>query len=141
MISLEDDIAQSMEQAVIFHAFLQDLARPTPAQLWLERAATQLKAERDPYGQKKQGKERIVLRLLKRDGPDCWFCGKHLEQDVSIEHLQPLALGGNWGDGNLALAHRGCNKAAGHLSRVKKEALREEMRSRQINRGEDGESE
>lgn len=66
---------------------------------------------------------------MERDGTDCWFCAKPLNGDVTLEHLQPLALGGNWGLGNLALAHRGCNKAAGHLSRIKKEALRDEMQS------------
>jgi hypothetical protein len=47
MISLEDDIAQSMEHALIFGAFLQSLSGPTPAQLWLERAGEQIRRWRE----------------------------------------------------------------------------------------------
>jgi hypothetical protein len=46
VIGLEDDIRSSMEQAAIFGAFLNELTRPTPAMLWLERAAAELDAFR-----------------------------------------------------------------------------------------------
>jgi lipopolysaccharide biosynthesis protein len=131
MISLEDDIAQSMERALILNAFLNSLSAPTPAQLWLERTAAELERQRDPDGAKKATRSQTIAKLFQRDGHDCWFCARPLGEDISIEHIQPRALGGTWNDDNLALAHVGCNKAAGHLSRIKKEALREEMQSRE----------
>jgi hypothetical protein len=122
-------MADSTERALIFGAFLDALSKPTPNQLWLERAAAELRQQSDPDGSKSRTKRAIVLRLLKRDGPDCWFCGHSMhEDDMSIEHLQPRALQGSWADDNLALAHKGCNKAAGHLTRFEKEKLRDEMR-------------
>lgn len=126
MIGLEEDIAQSMERAMIFADFMDSLFKPTPAQLWLERAAADLERQRDPDGEKKAKRDKLVISIMERDGSDCWFCGRPLGGDVTLEHLQPLALGGNWDESNLALAHRGCNKVAGHLSRIKKEALREQ---------------
>lgn len=131
MISLEDDIARSMERAGIMSAFLNDLSAPTTAQLWLEQAAANLERHRDPDGKKQARRDKLVINLLERDGSDCWFCDRPLNGDVTLEHLQPLALGGNWNETNLALAHRGCNKAAGHLSRIKKEAMREDLQSAQ----------
>lgn len=120
-------MAMDMERALQFGAFLNVLSAPTPAQLWLERAAAQLEGERDPGGSKKARTDRLKIEVMERDGSDCWFCAKPLNGDVTLEHLQPRALGGNWNLDNLALAHTGCNKAAGHLSRIKKEALRETM--------------
>jgi 5-methylcytosine-specific restriction endonuclease McrA len=129
MISLEDDIVQSMERATMFSAFLTSLSAPTKAQLWLEQAAANLERQRDPEGEKKARRDKLVIKLLERDGSGCWYCTRPLNGDVTLEHLQPLALNGNWGEGNLVLAHRGCNKAAGHLSRIKKEAMRDELQS------------
>jgi hypothetical protein len=126
--SIEQDIAQSRQRSLIFGAFLDSLNQPTPSQLWLERAAAELRQQRDPEGTKSRNRAAIKSRLLTRDGADCWFCGKPLGEDISIEHLTPLALQGSWADENLALAHRSCNKAAGHLTRFEKEQLRDRMR-------------
>lgn len=122
-------LCEGTERAMIFGAILEDLARPTPRQLWLEQAAAELRQQRDPDGTKKGSRDKIVTRLLVRDGSDCWFCGKPLGNDITIEHLTPLALQGTWADDNLALAHKCCNKAAGHLTRFEKEQLRDKMRS------------
>ena len=117
-----------MDQAAVFGVFLDWLLAPTPAQLWLERAAAQLQDERDRDDSKRASSARLKVQVMERDGSDCWFCGQPLNGDVTLEHLHPLALGGNWSLGNLALAHRRCNKIAGHMSRIKKEELREQMR-------------
>lgn len=53
MISLEQDIEQSMGMARAMSYFLDSLCRPTPAQLWLERVAADLERQRDPDGSKK----------------------------------------------------------------------------------------
>lgn len=127
MISLEQDMADSLERALLFGAVLDNLCRPSPAQLWLERAAAQLREERDPGKVKRGNRQKTVVRLLARDGNDCWYCAKPLGEDITLEHLTPLALGGSWADDNLALAHKGCNKAAGHLTRFEKEKLRDEL--------------
>lgn len=130
MLKLTNPMRQNeVERALIFGAFLDCLSAPTPAQIWLEQAAAKLEAERDPDGSKQANRANTIAKLLQRDGHDCWFCGGSLGTDITIEHLQPRALGGNWGEANLALAHTGCNKAAGHLSRIKKEAMREELQS------------
>jgi 5-methylcytosine-specific restriction endonuclease McrA len=130
MISLEDDMARSMQRALVFGAFLDALTQPTPSQIWLEDAAEQLRQRRDPDGEKRHSRNVLVKKLLDRDGHHCWYCAKPLGGDITLEHLQPLALSGTWAEANLALAHRGCNKSAGHLSRIKKEHLRDEMRAK-----------
>jgi hypothetical protein len=124
-----DRLSQEAFRALDFAAFLTALEAPTPAQQWLERAAAELERQRDPDGDKKKRRDRAVIEVMERDGSDCWFCAKPLNGDVTLEHLQPLALGGTWKLDNLALAHKRCNKAAGHLPRFKKEVLREEMQS------------
>lgn len=122
------NIEQEMRRGLIFGAFMDSLCQPTKTELWLERAAAELRHQRDPDGSKKKSRDKIVARLLVRDGHDCWFCGKGMGQDITVEHLQPLALGGSWSDDNLALAHRSCNRAAGHLTRFEKEGMRERLR-------------
>jgi hypothetical protein len=131
MNKAEAVFAAEMERAFLFGEFLKELSGPTPAQQWLERAAAELERQRDPMGDKKKRRDLAVIAIMERDGSDCWFCGKPLNGDVSLEHLRPLALGGTWDETNLALAHRVCNKAAGHLPLHKKELLRDQMRAAQ----------
>jgi hypothetical protein len=123
--------AWSAEQtrALIFGAALESICAPSPTQLWLERAAAELRQQRDPDGRKKESRDKTVIRLLARDGSECWFCGKEMSRDITLEHLTPLALQGTWADDNLALAHTACNKAAGHLTRFEKEQLRQRLRA------------
>lgn len=64
-----------------------------------------------------------VLRILDRDGGDCFFCGDQLADDVTIEHLVPIAHGGPNHISNLVCAHATCNREAGHLSVAEKVAL------------------
>jgi 5-methylcytosine-specific restriction endonuclease McrA len=66
--------------------------------------------------------------LLRRDGNECFFCGKPME-DPTIEHLICRQFGGGNNLANLALAHRACNRTGGHLSVVEKVRLREAMRA------------
>lgn len=63
--------------------------------------------------------------LIVRDGPGCFYCGKTMGEDWTIEHLIPQTHGGNSRVGNLALAHYRCNADAGHLSVMEKIRLRE----------------
>ena len=60
----------------------------------------------------KSHKDRLVRRLLDRDGPNCCLCGKPLGDDITIEHWVAIKDGGNNTMANLGLAHESCNKAA-----------------------------
>lgn len=69
-----------------------------------------------------------VNRLLDRDGARCLFCGSDLGDDITVEHLVPVAHGGPNHISNLFLAHAECNRAAGHLSAPEKVAIAIERR-------------
>ena len=66
-----------------------------------------------------------INRLLDRDGDRCFFCKRQLGEDVTVEHLVPKVHGGPDHISNLALAHKACNEAAGHMSLMEKIAIRE----------------
>ncbi|MDP5211188.1 HNH endonuclease [Microbulbifer sp. 2205BS26-8] len=67
--------------------------------------------------------------LLKRDGNECFYCGRSLGEDVTEEHLVALNQGGPDRLENLVLAHRACNNDAGNLPVIEKVRLREKMRA------------
>ena len=63
-----------------------------------------------------------------RDGDLCWRCGHPMRfgppynrgKSATIEHHNPLSLGGTWALDNLRLCHVGCNKhRAAHKSEQK----------------------
>jgi 5-methylcytosine-specific restriction endonuclease McrA len=55
--------------------------------------------------------------LVARDGNGCLYCAAALSIDVAmIEHIIPITAGGTNHLANKALACRGCNDEAGHLS-------------------------
>jgi hypothetical protein len=66
-----------------------------------------------------------VRALLARDGDRCFLCREPLGEDISVEHLVPVAVGGPNHLANKALAHGRCNLRMGHLSVMEKIALRE----------------
>jgi predicted DNA-binding protein (MmcQ/YjbR family) len=57
--------------------------------------------------QKNYIKEKKVL--LNRDGSDCFYCGKPLLFDITLEHLISLVSGGPNTLSNMVLAHEKCN--------------------------------
>lgn len=79
---------------------------------------------------KKKGKSNAPTRatLRARDGDDCWFCGKPMGDDCTLEHLIAKAKGGNNSLANYALAHRQCNADAADLPLVDKIAMRARLR-------------
>ena len=77
---------------------------------------------------KKASGEVTRERLLARDGGDCWFCGKPMGDDCTIEHLIPKSDGGRNSMSNYALAHQRCNQLAADKPLVAKLALRAELR-------------
>lgn len=64
-----------------------------------------------------------VAALLDRDGSNCFFCGKPLGQDITVEHLVAVSHGGPNHISNLFLAHFVCNASAGHMSAPEKIAV------------------
>ena len=55
------------------------------------------------------------LEVFERDEWMCHICGGHVEiEDVSLDHIVPIALGGGHTWANLACSHRACNFAKGH---------------------------
>lgn len=70
-----------------------------------------------------------VAALILRDGGDCFFCGRALGDDITVEHLVAIAHGGPNHVSNLYLAHALCNQAAGHLSAPEKVAMAIEGRA------------
>ena len=64
-------------------------------------------------------REAIQYFLLDKDGQNCGMCGKWMEfEDITIDHVIPVALGGLHRIENFRLAHKLCNiKAGGRLNR------------------------
>ena len=54
------------------------------------------------------------IKLLKRDGSNCFYCGLPLGEDITLEHLIPLVARGPNALSNMVLAHEHCNRAVGH---------------------------
>lgn len=67
-------------------------------------------------------------RIMQRDGSDCWFCGKPLGDDETLEHLVPQSRGGGNDSANCVLAHAVCNQKAANLSLSEKVELRSQLR-------------
>ena len=63
---------------------------------------------------------KFKISLLKRDGNTCFYCGKELKEDISLEHLIPLSAGGKNILGNMVLAHKQCNHEQGSKTLVEK---------------------
>jgi 5-methylcytosine-specific restriction endonuclease McrA len=69
---------------------------------------------------------RTVARQLHGVVP-CWVCGQHVSLDAAtLEHIRPLAEGGNSHQDNLAISHAACNsgrhaRAAGEVASTRAE--------------------
>jgi hypothetical protein len=75
-------------------------------------------------------KDRKRLLLVERDGSDCWFCGKPLGEDMTIEHLVPRSKGGVNHLDNYVLAHQACNALAADKHLAAKMDLRASLRAK-----------
>lgn len=58
---------------------------------------------------KLEKKRKLRAILLQRDGSCCFYCGGHLGDDLTIEHLHEKSRGGSDRIENLRLAHEYCN--------------------------------
>lgn len=61
-----------------------------------------------------RGRLRLVVQLAGLMGPECHYCRTDLDlEDVTLDHVWPVSLGGGNGLRNLVLACRRCNNAHG----------------------------
>jgi len=69
---------------------------------------------------RKQTYKKQKIAIQKRDGSNCFYCNKPLEEDITLEHLISLTSGGKNTLGNMVLAHEDCNQNAGNLTVIQK---------------------
>jgi len=57
----------------------------------------------------------LVVYLAEKDGERCGVCNKYINamEEVSIDHIRPVSLGGKNRINNFRLAHRRCNRFRG----------------------------
>lgn len=89
---------------------------------------------KEPYTCSEVGKRvrrHIVIKtLLERDGTDCFYCGKEMEdREETVEHIFSIGQGGRNHINNLALSHYSCNLLAANKCVVDKIKLRDELRA------------
>lgn len=85
---------------------------------------------------KRKDNRKKKLALIKRDGTKCFYCGKEMYDDVTLEHLIPLTSGGSNKLSNAVLAHSNCNNDVGHKSLNEKIeiAIRNRMKNESTSR-------
>ncbi|MDR0787467.1 MAG: HNH endonuclease [Gemmatimonadota bacterium] len=63
-----------------------------------------------PFRGRNQPEESLRARILRRDGFRCVYCGSiHPDEELTLDHVQPRARGGDGSDGNLVTACQACN--------------------------------
>lgn len=64
---------------------------------------------------KPMGAEKALRAAHRIHGGECFYCKQALaESELTIDHVEPDALGGKAHLQNLVLAHKTCNLAKGH---------------------------
>jgi 5-methylcytosine-specific restriction endonuclease McrA len=104
------------------------------AALWRDAHREQIRAQTSAYGKAhpEVGREKMRRRrtliagngpvdrisedeIFARDGERCHICGKPVRRDqMSLDHIVPIALGGSHTMANVRLAHRRCNYRRAH---------------------------
>jgi 5-methylcytosine-specific restriction endonuclease McrA len=66
----------------------------------------------------RQRRRKTLYKMLRNKNcgrVPCFVCGEHVAmEDVSLEHILPLSLGGTDDMDNLAISHRSCNMRRGN---------------------------
>jgi len=60
------------------------------------------------------------INILKRDGSNCFLCNLPLNDDISLDHLQPLSAGGKNTLSNMVLMHEKCNNSLKNMLLIDK---------------------
>lgn len=86
----------------------------------------------EPAKRMGKGARRKRIQVLSRDGNECFYCGKPMENnDMTLEHVLSIVQGGQDRLENIVLAHKDCNEKAGRLPVIEKVKLRDQMRGYQ----------
>jgi len=111
-------------------------ARPTGSRVqgnayWCDECSREMKPPKNPASDRAKSARRrgAVVRgekfsindLIARDGIDCKLCGQPVRMDVhylntlygTIDHIVPIAVGGEHSLANCQVAHRSCNSSKG----------------------------
>ena len=84
----------------------------------------------NPVKQLRGNRKARLHEIAKRDGWQCWYCDRSLDDDTAtVEEICSRQIGGPVHIGNQALACPSCNLSAGNLTVVAKVALRAKKRS------------
>lgn len=64
-----------------------------------------------------RARTKAKLELLWRDGRRCAICGRKIKdlEDLTVDHIVPLAKGGKNVIENYQLAHKACNEEKGSM--------------------------
>lgn len=66
-------------------------------------------------GRGAMGAEKALRAAWKIHGGECFYCKQAMtEEEMTVDHVEPEALGGRAHLQNLVLAHKVCNAAKGH---------------------------
>lgn len=57
-----------------------------------------------------KNRDKIKAHLRKKQGGNCYYCKRPLNDAVSIDHIKPKSKGGTNAQDNLALTCRPCNQ-------------------------------
>jgi len=72
-------------------------------------------------------RNRLRFAIFRRDNFTCQYCGRSVKSgiELTLDHIQPLSLGGNYEPSNLFTACQECNqgKADDLLSDIEREIL------------------
>ena len=81
--------------------FKTEKGRATSARAYNKRKRLLEGAVQEPY---------LRSEIAERDNWTCYLCGGHIEpDDLHIDHIQPLSLGGHDTPWNVAATHAACN--------------------------------
>lgn len=79
-----------------------------------------------PKGQRPKVSQAKRKRVYERDKGICAYCGTHVDyDDFDIDHITPLAKGGNNEDSNLTVSCHQCNRKK-HTRYIKSRYVRGE---------------
>lgn len=104
--ALEDDLRRKQQRAREDQAERDQRARDTAHRAAGARRARLANAPKvEPIDR---------ARIIRRDGSRCYLCGRTLKRhEVTLDHITPLARGGEHTEANLAVACQSCNSSKG----------------------------
>ncbi len=107
-------VAFSSLPRVLAHRALANQKTFTPEQIVMAKEHPHLFWVEAKPGKRKSISKARRIKIFERDGGRCAYCGDELAFDgFTIDHVIPVAHGGDNSLGNLRLACRACNCSKG----------------------------